>query len=250
MTRARNNERGNAFFIILLGVVLFAALMYTFSKSARHGNENLSKKQTDLGTMELIDAAKRMDQAVDRLFQKGCSENELNFANTAGTSIARNGTIYDYTNASAPPDGSCDVFSANGGGMTPPRLFPAELMADPAPVCAGCVHPQSWWITQETVFGVGTDGGVSGSDLVIWVGRVTKNQCIDINETFGVTNPSGNPPVNPINGNGGTFQGTYIDTSVNDLINDPALAGKYDFCLDWSGSSDWSYIYMHVLHAR
>lgn len=251
MVKAKNNEHGNAFFIILLGVILFAALMYTFSKSARHGNENLSKKQGDLGTMELLDTAQKMERAVDRLLAKGCSENDISFENDSGTSKMVNGTVFDYTNAGTPADDSCKIFSPNGGVLNPPPLISENLVVDPSLVCVGCLHPQSWWITMSRVTGMGTDAGAAGTDLVLWMGRVTKEQCISINNHLGITNPSGNPPVDVISGMAGIFTGTFVDAvAAGDSIETAELVGKRDFCFDWSGSSDWSYIYMHVLHAR
>ena len=39
----RRSESGNIFAIVMIGVVLFGALMYTFSRSAKQGDGNLTR---------------------------------------------------------------------------------------------------------------------------------------------------------------------------------------------------------------
>ena len=41
MTAKSSNQSGNVFFIILIGIVMFAALMFTFSRGVRQSTEGI-----------------------------------------------------------------------------------------------------------------------------------------------------------------------------------------------------------------
>jgi hypothetical protein len=156
-----------------------------------------------------------------------------------------NGSSYSYVNPNTPADGSCKVFGSNGGNLSSPPLVPAYLVVDPAGVCGGCMHPQNWMVSDFQIQGVGT----SAPDLALWIGRLTKQQCIAVNNKFGVNNPGGNPPADTITGCNPSFQGTY--GTCSDVIGDDSadLVGKADFCFDWGGGA-MGYLYLHVLLER
>ncbi|MCB1532876.1 MAG: hypothetical protein KDJ35_08400 [Alphaproteobacteria bacterium] len=106
----RRYQSGNAFLIILLGVVLFAALSFTVARSMRSSTTTkLSGREITLAVSDLMDYTQKVERAVNRLRRKGCSENELSFENDI---------VAGYTNAGAPGDGSCNIFSTNGGNVT------------------------------------------------------------------------------------------------------------------------------------
>ncbi len=240
---AAPQQKGNALFLILIAVALFAALGYAISQSGR-GSGSVSKEQASMDLAQLTQVAADMSQAITRLeLGHGCADSQISFESSNNSWSGKiDGSTYDYTNVGTPADGSCKLFDPNGGGLTQPPLIPASLVVDPSGVCSGCLRPQDYLVSSAVVTGVGT----SASDLIMWIGRLTKQQCIAVNNSFGVTNTGGSPPVNTFNGNDGPFQGTY---GTVDTVTAPELAGQYDFCFDWGGGV-MGYLYVHVLLAR
>lgn len=109
MPRNRNNEQGNVFLIILIAVVLFGALIFTFSKSGSQGVSSISKQEAKIAAQEILNYTRLVEGAVDRVRRNGCSENEISFQNS---------TLTGYTNTDAPGDNSCHIFNENGGKVT------------------------------------------------------------------------------------------------------------------------------------
>lgn len=245
----RVSESGNAFFIVMIGVVLFAALMFTFSRGARQGGDNLSVKQAEIAATELIDLAQRYERAVSRLRLKGCSENQISFDGHNDALLRQNGTAIDFSNPNAPADLSCHTFAGAGGGLVP-YLLPAAYMVDNSLPCATCTNVQSMYFTTTRIAGIGRDSGAEGSELTLWLGRVSRPVCIAINEQLGVPNPGGNPPVDDWECNSDQpFKGSF--ENCTDAVGDEAtdLAGRNSFCVDFNNNG-WTYIFMTVLAAR
>lgn len=112
--QAKNNDQGvtrsqsgNVFFIILIGIVMFAALMFTFSRSARQGTESLGSREAELAASDIISYGQRVERGVQRILSKGISESDISFANDIVTG---------YDNLSCTTEG-CLVFSPSGGGV-------------------------------------------------------------------------------------------------------------------------------------
>ncbi len=245
----RRREAGNAFFIVLVAVVLFAALMFTFSRGARQGGDNLTQKQAEIAASELITTAQAYQRAVSRLQLRGCSEGQISFDQSNGVIMRQPGTAIDMSNPDSPPDFSCHVFNKNGGSLSP-RLLPADQVADNDQVCAGCSHAQSPYITGTRIVDLGRNSGSQGTELVLWLGRVTRQICIEINEQLGITNPGGEPPLDPWDCNSDPeFKGSFENCAnpVGDTV--PALAEEESFCVDFANNG-WTYIFMTVLITR
>ncbi|MEM6780667.1 MAG: hypothetical protein AAF569_02265 [Pseudomonadota bacterium] len=109
MTRQRHKESGNVFVFILLGVILFGALIYTFTSSGQQGISSLTKKEAELAANEMLNYARIVEQTVNRLRAGGCAESQISFNNSV---------VSGYSNPNSPVDGSCEVFNQNGGGLT------------------------------------------------------------------------------------------------------------------------------------
>ena len=104
----RNSEAGNIFVIVMLGVILFAALGFTFSRSIRTGSDNISQKAARLYALDIISHSQKIERAVQRLMRNGCSENNINFENFSDGGSA---------NPLATANNRCDVFNVNGGSL-------------------------------------------------------------------------------------------------------------------------------------
>lgn len=102
-------ESGNAFFMILMAVMLFAALAFTFTKGIRQGGENISNRKASLAASDIIAYGQKISRAVDAVIAKGNSETDISFENTIEA---------DYENAACDPVKKCRVFMPDGGGLT------------------------------------------------------------------------------------------------------------------------------------
>ncbi len=112
MTAAQNNrharQRGNVFFIILIGIVMFAALMFTFTRGVRQGTESMSGREAELAASDIVAYGQQMQRAVERILGRSISEADLSFANAVDT---------NYTNPDC-GDNRCLVFHTEGGAAT------------------------------------------------------------------------------------------------------------------------------------
>lgn len=106
-----NKQYGNALLLILIAVALFAALSYAITSSSR-GGDNIDKEQANLIASQLLQQGASYRNAAQRMMLiNGCGESEIGFENT------------DYprqpTANPRMPDDSCNMFHADGGGLTP-----------------------------------------------------------------------------------------------------------------------------------
>src|SRR5690606_22636311 len=97
-------QSGNAFMMVLIGIVLFAALAFTFTRSGRQGISNVSTQEASLIAGDVISYGQAIERGVNRMRMKGVSESDLDFVGANGL----------YDNASCNED-KCQVFNAKGG---------------------------------------------------------------------------------------------------------------------------------------
>lgn len=243
----QNPERGNAIFLVLIGIVLFAALSFAVSMSGRGGGSQ-DKEKALLNATEMVQFADAMHIGIGRLMAiNRCTTEQIDFSGNGGKSKRNNGLAFDYTNPTSPVDDSCDVFKHDAGGVVS-RLFNPEGMVDPATIGATVTHPQSWLVAPLRVLGHGSDAAdASGTDLTLMIGRLTSSQCVTLNNRFGVTNPSGNPPVETYDCAASPYTGSFpaCANPIGDTVTD--LVGRKDFCIE---NSLGHYIYFHVLIER
>ena len=170
----RQNEAGNVFIIILLGVALFAALSYTMSRGMRGENtRKMSEQQAVLKASTILDSGQKFERAVNRLRRQNISENDISFdqAIVAG---------YDHTPVQ--PDGN-KVFHPNGGSVS--WQSPPEDANDGS----------DWFFTGETCIadlgsgatGCDTDGSTRNEELVAVLPNIDEAVCTEINDKLGIT---------------------------------------------------------------
>ncbi len=233
----RNNKKsqaGNVFVIIMAGIFLFGALMFTFSKSSQKGSGNLSKQQAKIAAQEILSYANLVEGAVDRVRRNGCSENEISF---------NNAVVSGYSNPNAPVDGSCDIFAMTGGKID--YIAPQESWLDKS-FSSQTGNYGTWrFVANVQVDGIGTNA----SELRITLNFLNKDVCLNINNSLGIDNPSGSPPVDENDSSGGgQFIGTFSSPVANNVGDDAGhnLSGKSTYCRE--GNS--SFQFMNVLLAR
>lgn len=158
------NERGNAFIIILVAVVLFVGLAFTITRGLQSQTTSaLSGQELKLAVSDILAFSQRVERAVDRVRNKGCSENEISFDNDV---------VAGYHHTSPPAD-KCQIFGKDGGGLV--WQNPPEGANDGTP-----------WVFSghNKVVGIGED---SGNELLIILPNMDKAVCDAINENLNVT---------------------------------------------------------------
>lgn len=115
-----DGQRGNAFFMILMAIVLFAALAFTFSRGAQQGGENISNRQAELAAADVVTYAQKIERGVQLVMSRGLSENDISFDSEADP--AYNNTECSDNQASNPDDYlRCEkgkVFASTGAKLT------------------------------------------------------------------------------------------------------------------------------------
>lgn len=112
-SRASHNQSGNVFLIILVGIVLFAALMFTFSRGVTQGTSGMAGREAELAASDIVAYGQQMQRATERLIARGISEEDISFDNIEDT---------NYVNPAC-TDNRCLIFHPEGGSVrweTPP----------------------------------------------------------------------------------------------------------------------------------
>lgn len=247
MRRPLSRQRGSVLFVILVGVILFAALSYTVASMMRGGNPAIiSEEKARIFAAEIINYGRALRQATQNLKITGCTAEEISFENT--TLVG-----YDHTPAAA---AECQIFNESGGSMV--YLVPAlddwlDMNYSPTPALRG-----QWFFPANTcVPGIGNApaGGcrADGQDneaLIVILPYVNRQICIQINRELGVGTPGAAPPQEIDNAwpAGSTkFTGTFANGEQIDLANTTAA------CFEGNGATmppDNTYHYYQVLLPR
>ncbi|MDD9901808.1 MAG: hypothetical protein OXT65_12600 [Alphaproteobacteria bacterium] len=128
-----HKSKGNALFLILIAVALFAALSYAVTQSGR-GSGNLNKETMALDVAHMEQYAAAITQALSRLIlANGCT---IGAGYSGGSGYT--GTINFYSdqfstpavwdNTNAPADSSCDVLQPTAAALhikTLPPMYKA-----------------------------------------------------------------------------------------------------------------------------
>lgn len=108
-----NNNRGNALFLILIAVALFAALSYAVTQAGRSGSGSIDREQRRIQIAQTLQYFSQIKNATDRMqLISGCDVTELGF----------------YGDGARP---ECGIFHVDGGNVPVSRT----------PYCCGVVEP-------------------------------------------------------------------------------------------------------------
>lgn len=224
-TRATNSQSGNVFFIVMVAVALFAALMFTFSRGARQGGDNLSAKQADVMASDILTYVQRVERGVSRVYGRGFSENAISFQNEY---------ISGYENANCTSN-RCQVFHKDGGAVAYRQLDSSWSNSS-----------SNWNFTGENyVVGIGTDcNNASCSELLMVLDDVPSVLCAALNKRLSIA-----PPIPQDNGIDLTeYDGAFAYNAANDIGDDDArLEEVRTACFEESGGNNYFY---HVLMER
>lgn len=200
------NQNGNAIFIILVAVALFAALGYAFSNTSRTSTSFITGEEAKAYVNQIIAYGNEVKSAVKRLQLRGCSDTEISFENSF---------VSGYTNGNSPTDRSCHVFDTQGGGLT--YVAPPEgILQKPSPMTT---EYGDWFFTgRVTISGFGYTW--DDLPLTMILPYITLNACMQINQNLERTGFPGDTPQED-------------NTTTAQLLDEP-FVGAYN----WGGAGD------------
>lgn len=228
-----NAESGNVFVFVVLGIVLFAALMFVVSRGMTESPGALSGKTAKLAAADMLDYAQKLERTVERLQQRSISENDLSFENPVVAGYANGNCV----------DSSCKVFDPAGGGLSYLKPNPdwLDLAAD---------ANRDWVFANADAYqDIGTTCAAdSCADLALILWPIKKDLCVMINDQLGIDNPGGNPPTDTDIA-GGQFTGSFnYAQTVGDEAGGAALKGKDTGCL--TQTANGVHFFYHILISR
>lgn len=180
-----SSQSGNVLIYTLIGIVLFAAVMFSLSKGSDNSTGIASKGNAKLQAQQILAYSDSLRNGVEKLLNKGCSETQIAFDHPS---------IW-YTNPNAPPDKSCHVFAAQGANLK--LLNPQNYGAEGFVFAGGCSFP-----------GLGSSNGVAGRELAFSIKGISKETCVELNKMTNFT--SGDPPALPYGCASPTYQGQFL----------------------------------------
>ena len=233
MTQKQN---GNALIFILIAIALLGLLTVSLSNSSSNSNDTGDFEQNQIAASEILTYAKSIENAVQSLLARGCSENEISFDQAV---------VSGYSNTNSPTDNSCHVFDVAGAGLT--YIAPNEDWLDNAfdiPFYSG--NYGTWWISTSPQI---DDVGTNNAELKISLNFLKESICLRLNGMSKVSNPSGLVPLEETDNGTGKFTGTYGVPVADNLGDDGGhdLSGKLTHC---RREGTPIYQFNHVLHAR
>lgn len=206
------SDRGNALFLILIAVALFAALSYAVTQSGRGGG-TVSRETALIAAAQITQSAAALKATVDRMLITGTQVADLQF-HTGAISC-------DEPDASWPKctSGADCVFAPEGGGAALPS-FPANISDGLAPVVLCLENPATNTWSME---GVGT----AAPDSSLSIDNLSREVCAAINKGLGI-------------------DGIPHDATSDTVIN-TGLPGTSALCHSWPSGAVTKYSYVHAM---
>lgn len=234
----KNAERGSVIIFILIAVMLFAALIMTFIRSSTSTSSTAEYERATLAASEILNYTRLLENGVQSLLARGCSENEISFwkdTNGDGSDTA----LDLYHNPNSPTDFSCHVFRPEGGRMKPFEPKEEWKLANPS--------APSWYGTpfygQSFIRNIGD--GITNLDLILGYTGVSKSICNAVNKSLGISGiPDNDVLFNPASG----FKGTYL--TGGNRVDVAPLFGKTAGCFFGISAGTEYYAIYQVLHVR
>ena len=201
---------GNILLYVLIGIALFAALMFTITRENRY--DVGAVENAALYAQQITSYADKVNGAVQNvMMQNGCLASQISFQNS---------TVAGYTNGAL---NKCMIFDTAGGGMAF-QIPPAQAVDNAAATAASSALAGNYYFEGNacvTNAGTGpeTSNGAacssSNSELLLIMPWVTQAVCAQIDQI--TMNTTTIPTVSAATFDGtkftGTFAGTYTITT-------------------------------------
>lgn len=235
-----NKQSGNALWFILIAIGLLGLLTVSLSRSGSGTNDTGSFEQNQIIASEILTYAKSIENAVQSLLARGCSENEISFENSV---------VAGYENPNSPTDKSCHVFDVAGAGMT--YEAPKEKWLDKSKNSEPSF--QELVITglaRVDTIGGSLCGGVQCAELLFYIPYLKQEICSSLNQYLNLnvdlSSDEGIQDLGP----------SAPDFFVGDFTNDKGFIGNQEAALIGENSGCLyrgfrnNFAFYHVLHAR
>jgi len=247
------NRSGNALFLVLIAITLFAALTFAVSSSGG-GGEGLQREKTQMTAADIRTYGALMANTVQQMVVTGgCLDTQISFANDSDGDGEWTDADDDLNNPNAPADGRCHVFHPNGGAMQTFDLTGLIDTSQSAERFYGNIYVSS----DLCIDGVGSrhdncqTGNASVVDLILFFPYLQQDVCLALNQGKADTIPN---EYNEFYFADGEFVGTYTMRSrlaTNPFSND----GMSSLCLEGGSNGaaippPGTYHYYQVLLAR
>ena len=203
-------QAGNVMLYVLIGVILFAALIFTVARSDR-SSSIASDENNILYAQAITSYADKINGAVQNvMLQNGCLGSQISFENTV---------VAGYTNGASPVNKKCNIFNSAGGGMNfekPPAAALDTAAAAASAFPAGGLVGDFFFTGNVCVDGVGTGpiatcsgDGLPNEELLLVLPWVNASVCAAINKLL----ENSAPMLQDSDGSYDTtkFTGTYPD---------------------------------------
>lgn len=236
---ARTSEHGSAIIYVFVGIALFAALMFLFSRGASQNSSGFSKQQSVIKAQAIIQYGDSVANAVTRLVTNGVSENDISFETDIFKS--KDGTVLNP--ASHFPNcinDKCKVFNTKGGKAL--AQFPADL-GSLDPTSPNTFPLRGGLIAHTIIIG---DIGTPEPELVLTFHTIPREVCIQINELLN-NNFTPDPPTGDYPAPADEYSGTF---SLSATSYDSWAEGKAAYCYHATNLTPDMYIYQKVAIAR
>ncbi len=230
---ARNDKQcGNALWFILVAIGLLGLLTVMLSRSGSSTNETGSYEQNVIAANQILSYAKNIENGVQNLLARGCSENEISFEDSI---------IANHANSNAPADKSCHVFDVAGAGLTALAITDFWPNGD---WTGGTAY--NHFVGRQDLDGIGTNGEAHSEDLYWFIELPQnineENFCSAYNKisTGDSTVPLSRVWASP------RFDGNFVDAPFS---AQPEIRDKNSICFQNDIDTN-RYQFYHVLHAR
>lgn len=164
--RRMGAEGGGILVYIFIGIILFAALAYAFSKGVSSGGTNVGDKTAKLVATEILRDVQVLRDSVQEALAKGCSETEISFEND---------TVAGYAFATRDP---CKIFLNPARSMKWASLPSAAVDLSIGTPEAAQYHFTMWYFVKS--YPGGAPFGTTTNDIAV-VTNVTQPVCEQIN---------------------------------------------------------------------
>ena len=222
--QSNTSQKGSALFMILIGVVLFAALSYSVAQMMRGGNPMIiTEEKARLYGGEILNYARAMRQSTQNTrISGGCSTTGISFENAQLVGYEHSPVVTD----------ACKIFHEDGGAINylPPGKEWLDMNLSPAPALRGqWMFPANICVpTIGSAVANCESGSTDDEALMAWLPYVRKEVCSQLNTLLAIDNPGGSPPLLTYAGNitPVQFTGTQTDGAAIDM--DGKMAGCYE----------------------
>lgn len=172
---AQDVVAGNALFLILIAVALFAALSYAITQSSRGGGGGVNAEKLRLETSRLMQQGAAIENAVTRAqLGGGIAQARLN-----RTALNAAGTVYN-------PDTTTSTGAIVGLFNKPDGFM--DAVSPPTAIRGGGIDGVNWWENYTWILGLniavrigGTHAGTALGDQWLFAGPLTEQACRAIN---------------------------------------------------------------------